>query len=127
LGNKDLSQLGAFVFLAIWHGYHFNYFHTFALEFSFIFVERLIRKRIYFPIVQPLFSEHKHALWLWKAIAWLSTSFCFNYAIVGFDLLTFRRGVKAYNSIYWLGHLGVIAVIVGYVSLGNPKKHHKSS
>ncbi|KAI7906541.1 MBOAT, membrane-bound O-acyltransferase family-domain-containing protein [Cokeromyces recurvatus] len=121
LGNKDLSQLGALLFLAIWHGFHFNYFQTFLLEFLFVVAERIIRARFYVPFVKPWIDQDTTCLYAWKLIAWLTATTCFNYAIVGFDLLTLARGIKAYNQIYWLIHLLTLFVFIVHLTIGKKK------
>lgn len=40
LNNRNYSQLGALVFLALWHGFHSGYYITFAMEFAVIICER---------------------------------------------------------------------------------------
>ena len=39
LGNKELSQLGALLFLALWHGMYFGYFAAFIMEFLDMMIE----------------------------------------------------------------------------------------
>ena len=43
LGNRDLSQLGTLVFLAVWHGFYTGYLWAFALEFLAMQAESLLR------------------------------------------------------------------------------------
>lgn len=40
LNNRHLSQLGALVFLAVWHGFHSGYYMCFLMEFLVIICER---------------------------------------------------------------------------------------
>ena len=40
LGNKDASQLGTLVYLALWHGIHTGYFHNFFMEYIIMFAEK---------------------------------------------------------------------------------------
>lgn len=44
LGNRNYSQLGALVFLALWHGFHTGYYVCFAMEFAVIIFEREVTK-----------------------------------------------------------------------------------
>lgn len=39
LGNKTASQLGALMFLALWHGLFTGYFLAFAMEFADMIIE----------------------------------------------------------------------------------------
>ncbi|KAI8645341.1 MBOAT, membrane-bound O-acyltransferase family-domain-containing protein [Parasitella parasitica] len=132
LENKDLSQIGALTFLAIWHGFHFGYFETFFLEFSFIFIERILRKRLYTPIVKPLIDHSKYLFYCWELIAWMTANTCLAYAMVGFDLLTFSRSVQAHNSVYWYAHVVSIVLLVLHLFLSkrglrNRNKYSKSA
>lgn len=40
LGNRNISQAAALVFLAIWHGFHSGYYVCFFFEFIVIYAER---------------------------------------------------------------------------------------
>lgn len=40
LNNRTYSQLGALVFLALWHGFHSGYYICFAMEFLVMVFER---------------------------------------------------------------------------------------
>lgn len=122
LGNKDVSQLGALLFLALWHGFHYNYFETFLLEFVLIYTERLLRARFYKPVVQPVIERNACAFYAWKALAWFTAHTFLNYAIVGFDLLTFSRGLKAYASVYWFGHILPLLTVVAILLLCQRKR-----
>lgn len=44
LGNRHLSQLGALLFLAVWHGLHSGYYICFFTEFVVIYMERDVSK-----------------------------------------------------------------------------------
>ncbi|CAO3631791.1 unnamed protein product [Mucor fragilis] len=126
LGSKDLSQLGALVFLAIWHGFHYGYFETFFLEFAFIFIERILRARFYLPIVKPLIDQNRFLFYCWKVVAWMTATTCLTYAMVGFDLLTFSRGVQAHNSVYWYAHVITVVLFIAHLSLGKRGLHSRN-
>lgn len=127
LGNKDLSQLGALLFLALWHGFHYNYFETFLLEFVFIYTERLVRARYYKPIIQPVINRSGCAFYAWKLVAWFTAHTLLNYAIVGFDLLTFSKGFQAYTSVYWFGHIIPLFTVIILLICKGPNKDVKSN
>lgn len=42
LNNRHYSQLGALVFLALWHGFHSGYYMCFLMEFTVIICERAV-------------------------------------------------------------------------------------
>lgn len=44
LNNRNLSQLGALIFLAVWHGFHSGYYVAFAIEFAVIVFEREVNQ-----------------------------------------------------------------------------------
>lgn len=47
LNNRNYSQIGALVFLALWHGFHSGYYITFAMEFAVIICEREVFLKYY--------------------------------------------------------------------------------
>lgn len=52
LNNRHYSQLGALMFLAIWHGFHSGYYMCFFMEFTVIVCERAV------SIIIILSSKH---------------------------------------------------------------------
>lgn len=40
LGNRQYSQLGALIFLALWHGFHSGYYACFGMEFAVMVFEK---------------------------------------------------------------------------------------
>lgn len=42
LGNRNYSQLGTLLFLAVWHGFHSGYYMCFLMEFIVIICERQV-------------------------------------------------------------------------------------
>lgn len=111
LGNKQLSQFGALAFLALWHGFHANYFTTFLMEFLYVECERVLRQRLFKPVVQPYIKQNAVALVAWKAVAWLTCSMTLWYAVVQFDLLKLSKLWTAYKSVYFLGHLPIVILL----------------
>lgn len=104
LGNKQLSQFGTLLFLAIWHGFHAMYFVTFLLEFLYTQCELIFRKRIV-SFVQPYTKQNQVYYYLWKAVAWCTCQMCVTYAMVGFELLSVNKAIEAYKNVYFVGHL----------------------
>ncbi|KAI8984455.1 MBOAT, membrane-bound O-acyltransferase family-domain-containing protein [Mycotypha africana] len=122
LGNKMLSQLGALFFLAVWHGFHFNYFDTFFLEFLYTADERILRAVLYNPVVKPLMERNYLVYRIWKVLAWITATSSLFYAAVGFDLLSLQKMVVARKNVYWYGHMFVLAIFaLGFIL--NKTKH----
>lgn len=105
LGNKQLSQLLALLFLAVWHGLHSGYYVCFFNEFIVMkfekdmveVIERVdwLKRLVYHRYLQvPRFILLK-----------LYVLCMFGYCIVPFALLSFDRYTQAYGRIYWLGHI----------------------
>ncbi|XP_077511740.1 lysophosphatidylcholine acyltransferase 3 protein nessy isoform X1 [Amblyomma americanum] len=105
LGNKQLSQLSALFFLALWHGLHSGYYVCFFNEFIVMkferdvleLIERLPRfkRLIYHPYLRlPRFLFLK-----------VYVLVMFGYCIVPFVLLSHQRYIEAYSRVYWIGHI----------------------
>lgn len=60
LNNRNYSQLGALVFLALWHGFHSGYYVCFAIEFAVMIFEREVKKNE--QITKQIFSQFIHKL-----------------------------------------------------------------
>ncbi|KAG0162543.1 hypothetical protein DFQ28_001116 [Apophysomyces sp. BC1034] len=117
LGNKNISQFASLAFLAIWHGFHFNYFTTFLLEFLDTLCESILRKRLV-PLAEPYIKTNVVSQYAWKALVWLACSTVLNYGIIGFDLLKTHKAWVAYKSVYFLGHIAVAVILGGNWYLG---------
>ncbi|XP_049520461.1 lysophospholipid acyltransferase 5-like isoform X3 [Dermacentor silvarum] len=105
LGNKQLSQLSALFFLALWHGLHSGYYVCFFNEFIVMkferdaleVIERLprLKQLIYHPYLRlPRFLLLK-----------VYVLAMFGYCIVPFVLLSHQRYIEAYSRVYWIGHI----------------------
>lgn len=54
LGNRDYSQFGTLLFLAVWHGLHSGYYMCFLMEFLVILCERQVNSYIYLPQIPEI-------------------------------------------------------------------------
>lgn len=120
LGNKEASQFGTLAFLAIWHGFHWMYFITFALEFLYVQCELVLRKRLS-PIVQTYTKKNDILFHMWKVVAWATCQFTITYAVVGFELLKLGKAWAAYKSVYFIGHLPIVLILAANAYLPKPR------
>lgn len=120
LGNKSLSQGISLFFLAIWHGFHFNYFVTFILEFAHTLCEAILRRRL-LPVVKPHIQSNGIYYAVWKLAAWITCFMTLNYGIIGFDLLKLHKAWIAYKSVYFIGHLIIPVFLIVDRMLGNSR------
>lgn len=108
LGNKQLSQLAALLFLALWHGLHSGYYICFLNEFIVMKFERdaqeLLRHRLP-PRLRWLRLEHPLLRVPRFLLLKLFVLVMFGYCIVPFVLLSHTRYVQAYSRVYWVGHI----------------------
>lgn len=126
LGNRNYSQLGTLIFLAVWHGFHSGYYVTFALEFIVIIFEREVKflflwlknsreihvNSMLLLQMEPVFSRsekfNKFAntlvgqvlIWIvLKLYTVLGMGFCFGPLV----LLSFNRYLTLYQSLWFYG------------------------
>lgn len=108
LGSKQLSQLAALLFLALWHGLHSGYYLCFLNEFIVMKFERdaqeLLRHRLP-PRLRWLRLEHPLLRLPRFLLLKLFVLVMFGYCIVPFVLLSHTRYVQAYSRVYWVGHI----------------------
>ncbi|KAI8334729.1 MBOAT, membrane-bound O-acyltransferase family-domain-containing protein [Chlamydoabsidia padenii] len=112
LGNKHISQAASLFFLAIWHGFHLNYFITFTLEFFYTQCEAVFRRRLS-PSIRSLAERNPLYFYLWTAFTWSACSITINYAVIGFDILKVSKAWTAYKSVYFIGHLLIPLILAG--------------
>ncbi|KAJ9067820.1 hypothetical protein DSO57_1035290 [Entomophthora muscae] len=115
LKSKELSQLGSLFFLALWHGFASGYFACFLLEFADMWVEQRTSK-VLSPRTQWIHSSKSPLRYVLNFMCYLYTSGALFYAIISFGLLRFELYQEVYQSIYYVGHL-ILFAIVGLASL----------
>nr|CAG8433890.1 8260_t:CDS:2 [Entrophospora candida] len=110
LGNKNLSNIGALLFLALWHGLHIGYFICFSLEFLDMEGEKRWAKR-FESYTKPLYYNDKESLSSIKTqtlkklhllLCWIGQTSALYYSMISFELLKLEHIVIAYNSVYWI-------------------------
>eukprot|EP00794_Sanderia_malayensis_P015000 gene15000-16549_t len=129
LGNRHISHITTLAFLAIWHGFYVGYFVVFATEFLVVQVERQMQARAYqltgmslqelsWPIRLPIIAF----LYVVKQVG-------FGFCVVSFALLRWRRIKVVYGSMYWLGYIICIVLLIANFIIGKmmkkPKKDEK--
>lgn len=105
LGSKQLSQLAALLFLALWHGLHSGYYLCFLNEFIVMKFERDARLLLQHPRLRWLRLEHPLLRLPRFLLLKLFVLVMFGYCIVPFVLLSHTRYVQAYSRVYWIGHV----------------------
>jgi len=125
-----LSNIGALFFLALWHGLHPGYFVCFSLEFLDMEGEKRWTRRLE-KYVKPLYKEENGTSVkiqilkrLHRLFCWIGQTCALYYAMISFELLNIKHVVFAYNSVYWIGHVIVISLILLDVIL--PRSGSKS-
>lgn len=102
LNNKNLSMLGALLFLAVWHGYYIGYFITFTLEFIALRAEDSLRARVGVPS-GPL---HYPTL----VLAWFARNMVLSYSMITFIGKDLARSHAGLMSLFYCIHIACIAV-----------------
>ncbi|RIA99553.1 MBOAT, membrane-bound O-acyltransferase family-domain-containing protein [Glomus cerebriforme] len=131
LGNKNLSSLGALLFLALWHGVHPGYYLCFSLEYVDIETEKRWVKRLE-PYIKPLYDPKNASdstitilRRLYEFACWFGQTCGLHYAMVPFELLKWNKIVIAYNSVYWIGHIVVFTLL--FIDMILPKRRTKKA
>lgn len=116
--NKDLSQMVALLFLAIWHGVYSGYFICFINEFFCVGAERFILGYVKVPptLLDPFKGiGAKGPVKFLKELFLACTAFCcktmlLSYSLIGFTSKVWGRTIAVYNSLYWCVHILVIGI-----------------
>uniref|UniRef100_A0A8C4QGZ7 Lysophospholipid acyltransferase 5 n=1 Tax=Eptatretus burgeri TaxID=7764 RepID=A0A8C4QGZ7_EPTBU len=112
LGNKLVSQAVTLMFLAVWHGLHSGYFMCFSLELLIVITER---KTLEFVDSVPKLKEVT-SLWPVRLLLYpslyLFQMMFLSYPLVPFCLFSWEKWLRVYSSVYFVGHLIFIAVLL---------------
>lgn len=119
LKNKNLSQMGSLVFLALWHGFLSGYFMCFTLEFVDMSVEKQMKAAVS-PYTSKLYRDKSPLRYLITVACYIYTSSALFYAIVAFGLLRHQLYVPAYNSVYWIGHIALLTLSIACQTVLKP-------
>ncbi|XP_064642988.1 lysophospholipid acyltransferase 5-like isoform X1 [Lineus longissimus] len=117
LNNRQLSQIGALAYLAIWHGIHSGYYNCFLFEFVVIKFERdfasIVRD---IPILSSI-ADNKPLKPAQFALRKLYQMFILGYPLVSFCLLKYRKWGVVYRSIFYIGHIWFYSWPLVYIYL----------
>lgn len=99
MGSRHLSHITTLMFLAIWHGYHWCYFHMFFYEFMVMNGEA------------ALFNVTTRTKWIQNLPSWLKwaggyayTTTTWSFCIIDFMLVR-PTYVRVWQSIYFCHHI----------------------
>ncbi|XP_028968757.1 lysophospholipid acyltransferase 5 [Galendromus occidentalis] len=112
LGNKDLSQIGALFFLALWHGFHFGYYVSFVMEFLVMKFERDMTSIIDMTPSVRAVVYHEKLQWLRVIFMRVYVSCLMGFCIIPFTLLKVQKFHRAYAAFYYLPSLLLAAWLV---------------
>ncbi|OXA57645.1 lysophospholipid acyltransferase 5 [Folsomia candida] len=105
LGNRQISQTAALVFLAVWHGLHSGYYVCFFMEFLIMNAEKQFESII--TKNSALMRWHNSTIGFWINVVILKTFvMCyFGFCMVPFTLLKYRQWGPIYKDLYYSGLL----------------------
>lgn len=111
--NKGQSRWLTFVVSAIWHGLYPGYYVFFVQCALFMEVSTMLSE-----LVWPLISEKDGKIVKYPLLVNIGTPIltllCLDYLAINFQLMSFWRGVKATKSLYFVGHVIMLAIVTLY-------------
>ncbi|KAJ8921187.1 hypothetical protein NQ315_013659 [Exocentrus adspersus] len=103
LGSRQVSQLVALLFLALWHGLHSGYYICFLFEFIVIYMERDIKSIVKNnATLANLFGSAKIQLPL-QILLRIYTFVFMGWCLLPFSLLKFERYWTAFRNVNYVG------------------------
>ena len=107
-GSKILSQIVTVAFLALWHGFLFGYYNTFALEIVMVMAERswenIIRKYEKKSKLLSQILNNPFLMLLIGVLMRLHIVYMFGYAFTSFGFLRFEQWHFILSKLYYCGH-----------------------
>ncbi|KAF9431185.1 lysophospholipid acyltransferase [Entomortierella beljakovae] len=104
-----LQTLLTFTVSAFWHGFYPGYYLMFLSTAFTLAAARLLRKHL-----RPNFANTKTGLtprW-YNAMGTVLTQLTMNYLAMPFLILTFKDSIELWKNLYFVPHIGTIAVLV---------------
>uniref|UniRef100_UPI00358EF7CF lysophospholipid acyltransferase 5 isoform X2 n=1 Tax=Myxine glutinosa TaxID=7769 RepID=UPI00358EF7CF len=112
LGSKLVSQAVTLMFLAVWHGLHSGYFVCFSLELLIVFTERKTLEFVdSIPKLKHVTSLRPVRFLLYPPLYLFQMMFL-SYPLVPFCLFSWEKWLRVYSSVYFVGHLTFIVVLL---------------
>ncbi|CAL1290863.1 unnamed protein product [Larinioides sclopetarius] len=106
LGNRYISQAGALVFLAAWHGLHLGYYACFLNEFIVMYFEKDFESFLTtrFPKVKEMLlqSALKYPVRIFMKVY---MDVIMGWCLVPFVFLSWSRYMQVYSSVYFIGYI----------------------
>lgn len=90
------------------------------MEYLDVEAEAVLNSRLR-PLLKPYLQSNSSLESVWKVVAWLTCTFTVNYAIIGFDLLLFRKAWVAYKNVWFLGHIATATVLIAGTIMKPPR------
>jgi len=111
-----------FLISALWHGFYPGYYLSFMTAAVITVTSRSVRRKI-----RPLFLEKDEktpypSKKLYDFACFIATSFMLNYTMTPFILLGWDYSLKAWSSIYFIGHIFIIVMNILLIFVGSKKK-----
>lgn len=105
LGNRNLSQFLALMFLAVWHGFHSGYYVCFFMEFIVMFFEKGFKSVVNKNEKLVDFFSHGPASITWEILIRTYTFIFMGWCLAPFVLLKFPRYWHVFGNVYYSGFL----------------------
>lgn len=107
---------------AVWHGLYPGYYLAFGGSSFGTHMTRVIFKN-----VRPWFVDPKtrQASTLYNVLMAIFNSYIISYCFLPFALLSWDKSISVFNSVYWNGHLTMIAVILALRFVKPPRPAKK--
>jgi len=105
LNNKYMSQMGALVFLAVWHGWHSGYYLTFFNEFIVVNLEKDFSVIWSKSVKVARWKEHPTYQTITSILGWIYVHFFLPHCFLPFPLLAMSRYGPAYHSLYYIQYI----------------------
>jgi len=105
LGNRQISQSVALVFLAVWHGLHSGYYMCFFMEFLTMNAEKQMESILTKNAAFMRWHNSKIGFWVNVFIVKVFVMCYFGFCMIPFILLKYRSWGPVYYDLYYNGLL----------------------
>lgn len=130
--NKSIANLVTKLVSAFWHGFYSGYYLMFTTAWLVNESDTILQVifSTYFYSVDHHNKTIKHYYsnihkYIWITLTWCITLFELCYIACSFVLLRARWGYAAWKSIYFIGHIIPIVIVIAGKIIGKSKKSNK--